>query len=236
MKLVAISDIHGNWSALEAVIRAEKRIDGFICLGDLVNYGPHPVQCVEWAEEHVLPGWVVQGNHDRALGCNEEPRCSKPYREMAAAMQAYTATQLSAEAKSYLAGLPTSATQVIDGGRAVFCHAAPSDPLYAYILKENEERWTEEAVLAGRPDFLFVGHTHHPFVRQFGNTTVVNPGSIGQPKDGDPRAAYAVWRDGEVELHRAAYDVQSVVRDLLPCAPEAIARQLGRILTAGGDV
>ena len=235
MILVAISDIHGNWPALEAVIRAENHVDGIICLGDLVNYGPHPVKCVEWAERSILPGWGIQGNHDRALGCNEDPRCSAPYRKMAAEMQAYAATVLSPEAKSYLAGLPTSTTQELDGARAVFCHAVPSDPLYAYIPMEDERRWADEAVLAGRPDFLFVGHTHRPFVRRFGDTTVVNPGSVGQPKDGDPRAAYALWRDGEVQLRRVAYDVQSVVRDLRPCAPEAIARQLGRILTAGGD-
>lgn len=235
MKLLVLSDIHGNWPALEAVIRTEKRIDGFICLGDIVNYGPHPAQCVAWVEEHIFPGWIVKGNHDRALGCGEDPRCSAPYREMAAAMQAYTAKQLSAEAKSYLAGLPTMASQVVDKSNVMFCHAAPSDPLYAYIPKEYARQWTDEVVLARNPDFLFVGHTHHPFIRQFGDTTVVNPGSVGQPKDGDPRASFVLWRDGVVELRRAEYDVRSVVRDLQGCASEAISRQLGRILTAGGD-
>lgn len=235
MRLVILSDIHGNWPALEAVARAEKRIDGFICLGDLVNYGPHPVPCVEWAQVHVPPGNIVQGNHDRALGFNEDPRCSQPYKRMAAAMQQFTAGQLGLPAKAYLRGLPTLGFQELDGASVAFCHAAPSDPLYGYIPETDAARWDEETVVARRPDFLFVGHTHVPFIHRFRETTVLNPGSVGQPKDGNRRAAYAVWDNGSVELRRATYEVGSVVADLNGCAPEPIVRQLGGILLAGGN-
>jgi putative phosphoesterase len=235
MKLLILSDIHGNWPALQAVLAQEKRVDGIICLGDIVNYGPHPVQCVECIRDQALPGWVVQGNHDRALGRDEDPRCSAPYRPLAAAMQAYTASQLTSGHKAYLAQLPVTVEHTLDDASFTLCHAAPSDPLYAYVPVEDIRRWEDEIVYAHHPDFLMVGHTHLPFVRQIGDTTIVNPGSVGQAKDGDASAAYAVWDNGIVDLWRARYDVRSVVQDLTKCAPADIAEQLGRVLLTGGE-
>lgn len=236
MKLLILSDIHGNLPALQAVFAQEKKIDGVVCLGDIVNYGPHPAQCVQWIQDHALDGWVVQGNHDHALGCNEDSRCLEPYRELAEVMQPITALELDFAAKSYLAELPPTVTHPIDGATLVLCHAAPSDPLYVYVpLEKDMRKWDDETVFAHHPDFLFVGHTHRGFVRQIGETTIVNPGSVGQPRDGDPRAAYAIWHDGIIELRRAHYDIRTVVHDLDLCAPERIARQLGRILLTGGD-
>jgi predicted phosphodiesterase len=234
MKLGIISDIHGNWPALEAVVRQAKKVDGFLCLGDIVNYGPHPVQCVEWVQKHVWSGWIVQGNHDRALGLDEDPRCSEPYREMAAAMQAYTASQLNFQHKEYLASLPVSGNLLINDAKVVFFHAAPSDPLYAYVPKDDSRQWSDETVFAHHPDFLLVGHTHTAFVRQYGETTVINPGSVGQTKDGSCGACYAIWDGYEVELCQADYDVKSVIRDLQPCAPEPIVQRLSKILLTGG--
>jgi predicted phosphodiesterase len=234
MKFLIVSDIHGNWPALQAVSSGEKHIDGIICLGDIVNYGPHPVQCVDWIQDRALQGWVVQGNHDRALGCDESPRCSTPYQALAAAMQDFTEGQIDQRAKEYLARLPELVRRTIDGATFTLCHAAPSDPLYAYVPVEDMRRWDDETVFAQHPDFLLVGHTHHGFVRQIGDTTIVNPGSVGQPKDGDPRAAYAIWDNGIIELRRARYDVPSVVNDLAQCAPKEVADELGRILLSGG--
>jgi protein phosphatase len=220
---------------LSAVIAAQPRIDGVICLGDIVNYGPHPARCVAWVRENALKSWVVQGNHDRALGCDEDPGCSGPYRALAAAMQLYTAKELDEGAKRYLAGLPPVVRQEADGATFLLCHAAPSDPLYAYVPLEDTRQWADEAVLAQRPDFLLVGHTHIPFIRQTFDTTIVNPGSVGQPKDEDPRASYAVWDDGDVELLHAEYDVASVVHDLASCAEPEIAGPLANVLRTGGD-
>lgn len=235
MKLLILSDIHGNWPALKAIVAQEKSYDRVLCLGDIVNYGPHPMDCVRWVRDHVDPGWIVQGNHDRALGLDEDPCCSASYREMAAAMQQYTAGALEDWAKSYLANLPATAAPAIGGSSFFLCHAAPSDPLYAYVPRENLGQWEDETVFAGHPDYLFVGHTHLGFVRQFDETTIVNPGSAGQPKDGDPRAAYALWDNGFIEHRRAHYDIRSVVHDLDRCTSERIARQLGRILLSGGE-
>ena len=237
MKFLILSDIHGNWPALQAVLAAEPQVDGLIVLGDLVNYGPHPVECVRWAQANTTPGWIVQGNHDRAVGCDEDPRCSAPYRALAAAMQRYTAGRLDAEAKGYLAKLPAGQTNTMGFARCFLCHAIPSDPLYGYLhLPDQRARWEAEILAAGRPDFLLVGHTHRPFACLVKSTLIVNPGSVGQPKDHDPRASYALWRDGDVMLRRAAYDVEAVARDLVDCAPPDVAPLLAGVLRRGGDL
>jgi putative phosphoesterase len=235
MKLLIVSDLHANWPALEALVAAEPESDGVICLGDLVNYGPHPAPCVEWVQQHALPGWVVQGNHDRALGCDEDPGCSAPYRPLAAAMQRYTAAQLDPRALEYLGHLPPRQEPTIDGARFFLCHAVPTDPLYAYVQAGETERWEHEIVAAHQPDFLLVGHTHRGFIRPLGGTLIVNPGSVGQPKDGDPRAAYAVWHDGEITLRRASYDLQAVARDLAACTSPKVSIPLAGVLLTGGQ-
>jgi putative phosphoesterase len=235
MKLLILSDIHANWPALEAVLAAETGVDHIICAGDLVNYGPHPVPCVEWMRAHSSQIWIVQGNHDRALGMAGNPQCSKPFRKMAAEGGRFTALQLDAEQKKYLLGLPELITQQVENHQITVCHAVPSMTPYAYVPANALARWRFEVAYAQHPDFLVVGHTHMPFVIKIDKTTVINPGSVGQPKDGDPRASYAVWENGEVELRRASYDVQSVIRDLAASdISEPIAAQLGRVLLTGG--
>ena len=117
------------------------------------------------------------------------------------------------------------------------CHATPADPLYQYLGEESAMGlWESELVRAGHPDFLFVGHSHQPMKRQFQRTMVVNPGSVGQPKQGDPRAAYAIWGDGKVTLRRVAYEVEQTVRalDRLALEPPIMSR-LRTILRTGGD-
>jgi predicted phosphodiesterase len=237
MTLLIVSDLHGNPWALSAVLAAEPACDGFLCLGDLVNYGPDPMACVDWARSAVPPGRIVQGNHDHALGLDADPRCSAPYQPLAAAMQRYTAGVLTPEARHYLAGLPPTLTPTFGGARFFLCHAAPSDPLFAYVPPdEPEARWEAEVECAGRPDFLLVGHTHLQFTLRIGSTVVVNPGSVGQPKGGDPRACYAVWHDGEVSFRRVAYDVHATVRGLAACAPPTVVLALTRVLLTGGDL
>ena len=235
MKILILSDIHANWPALQTVLAAEPQVDSVICLGDLVNYGPHPAECVRWAQANVLPGSMVQGNHDRAVGCDEDPRCSAPYRHLAEAMQRLTMGRLDASERSYLAGLPAGLGLKLGNARCFLCHAIPSDPLYHYLeIQGSRERWDQEIAIAGRPDFLLVGHTHRPFVRLHGATMLVNPGSVGQPKDRNPRASYALWRDGDVFLRRAAYDIDAVARDLAELVPGEVALPLAGVLRSGG--
>lgn len=238
MKLLILSDIHGNWPALQAVLHAEPDADEILCLGDLVNYGPQPVECVRWAMQRLGPDWTIQGNHDRAVGRNEDPHCSGPYQPLAAATQEITARLLPQEMKQFLSGLePLQRFQL---GEAVFlaCHALPSEPLYHYLSASTPlPLWESEVRIAGHPDFLLLGHTHEPLQTRVRKTLVVNPGSVGQPKDGDARAAYAVWQDGRVTLRRAAYDVEQTIRAYAGLGLDAhTVEVLAEILRTGGHM
>jgi len=213
MKILIISDIHGNWLALQAVLAAEPDADQILCLGDLVNYGPQPTECVAWAMKTLTPDWLVQGNHDRAVALDEDPRASVPYKALATATQELSKRVLAPEMKQFLAALQPLQRFKLDEAICVACHAVPSEPLYGYFPQNSPVTlWESELNGINYPDFLFGGHTHVPTKTQFRRTLIVNPGSVGQPKDGDPRAAYAVWKDGEVSLRRAEYDVEQTIR------------------------
>ena len=238
MKTLVVSDIHGNWAALQAVLAAEPEVDQVLCLGDLVNYGPQPAECVRWAMG-LGPGTiVVQGDHDRAFGCGEDPHCSTAYQVVAAAVQAATSRLLTVAMKRFLAGLEPLQTFERAGARCVACHATPGDPLYRYLGEKSAmSLWESELVRAGHPDFLFLGHTHQPMKTQFQRTLVVNPGSVGQPKDGDARAAYAVWKDGRVSLRRARYDVERTIKAHAGLAVDSkIVASLSGVLRGGGSL
>jgi len=238
MKMLIISDVHGNWPALRAVLAAEPQFDQILCLGDLVNYGPMPVECVAWARDAFASGIFLQGNHDRALGLNTDPHCSTAYTALAAATQKFIEPMLAPELKQFLAGLKPLHRFQLQGAKCVACHACPKDPLYGYLPETAAvSLWESEVVTAGLPNVLFLGHTHLPMNTRFLKVLLVNPGSVGQPKDGDPRAAYAVWRDCEVTLHRVAYDVEETIRAYSGLGLEPhMEHTLCEVLRTGGNL
>lgn len=232
MKVAIISDIHGNLEALRSLPEA---FDELWVLGDLVNYGPDPAGVVDFIQARA--DVVVRGNHDHAVGYNEDPRCSKPFREMADAMKQYTRSVLSPSQKQFLRELPLIKEREIGGMHVVFCHAVPSDPLFAYRLPDDAH-WQAELEQAGA-GLLLVGHTHIPFVRELGTRTVGNPGSLGQPKTGTPAAHYAVWDTDQsgkaIELRCLDYDFEKTIAKIgaLPIPPE-IRTGLADVLRRGG--
>jgi predicted phosphodiesterase len=238
MKMLIISDIHGNWPALEAVLAAEPKVDQVLCLGDLVNYGPQPVECVEWAMRNLTGDWLVQGNHDRAVGLGESARCSAAYEPLASATQQVSERLVPDEMKRFLAGLQPLQRFKLDAAVCAACHAVPSDPLYHYLPEDAAVRlWESELNGINYPDFLFVGHTHVPMKTRFRRTLVVNPGSVGQPKTGNARACYAIWDDGEVTLRQAGYDVEKTVAAYHGLGLEPhVAGVLAEILRTGGHL
>ena len=208
MKILVISDIHGNRAALEAVVAVEH--DAVICLGDIVGYGPQPRECVRWIRQHA--DFVVQGNHDRAIAEDVSPRCRPEFEWLADAVSPWTRAELEPDDLAYLQGLPRWLVVPIDGLRIACVHAKPSDPLYGY-LPPDRTLWASEAEKTPA-DILLVGHTHLPMGLTVGPRRVVNPGSVGQPKDGDPRASFAMIVDGVVHWHRVPYDVEATVTAL----------------------
>ena len=227
MKIVVISDIHAN---REALMTLPEFGDELWVLGDLVDYGPNPREVVTLLRSRA--DVVVRGNHDHAVGFEDDPRCTPRYRKMALETRDYTIRAINGDLTRYLQQLPLHKTLERDGKRFYFCHAIPSDPLYGYC-PENSDRWARKVARLG-VDYLLVGHTHTPFIRQVGSTTVVNPGSLGQPKTGKPDACYAVWDDNHFELKQFSYPYQETIAKLqeLPVSPD-VKRDLETVLVSG---
>jgi putative phosphoesterase len=237
MKLLIVSDIHGNWAALNAVLRAETDAGRILCLGDLVDYGPEPVACVGWALMQQSEQTIfVQGNHDWGVGERKDPRASLPYRELAVATQAFCLTVLPDKMQAFLRTLPRVASFHLESNRCFACHAAPSGPLFHY-MHGSDEVLRNELEIAEWPDYLFVGHTHWPLIKRLEKSTIVNPGSVGQPKDGDPAAAYAIWEDGRVELRRVSYPIDATMRSYATTTLKAQeVHALVTVLQTGGQL
>jgi putative phosphoesterase len=228
MRIVIISDLHGN---LEALTALPEKFDELWVLGDLVNYGPNPAEVVDFVQANA--SLVVRGNHDHAVGFDEDPRCSAPFREMARVMQQYTSSVLSPSQKTFLRELPLKAERQLGGITVSTCHAVPSDPLFTYCPPDATQ-WTSELQLA-KVDLLLVGHTHLAFDRQFGARRLVNPGSLGQPKTGTPAARYAVWDDGRIQLRSFDYPLHETIRKIDALSiPAAIKASLADVLRRGG--
>jgi len=228
MRVLVVSDIHGNWPALEAVAREPH--DAVICLGDIVGYGPDPAACVQWVAVHGT--CVVQGKHDRANAEHVPSRCRPEFEWLAEAVAPVTAERLSDEERTFLSDLPHWGFQELDGRRIACVHARPSDPLYGY-LPPDPATWAHE-VEGIHADLMLVGHTHVPLDLAIGRRRVINPGSVGQPKDGDSRASYVVLHDGRPEFKRVAYPVERTVGALARSGIGAEATAaLGELLRTG---
>ncbi|MEW6316142.1 MAG: metallophosphoesterase family protein [Pseudomonadota bacterium] len=225
MKLVIISDVHGNLDALQAL---PEDYDELWMLGDLVNYGPQSREVVE--EIRLRASLVVQGNHDHAVGHDDDSRWSARYRVLAETTRRHTSSLLDDGQKAYLRELPQHIKAEREGVRFHLTHATPSDPLYG---RGAPDAWADE-LHAVTADVLLVGHSHVPFLGQFGSQTVVNPGSIGQPRTGEARASYAVWQDGTFTLRSFAYPVKDTVTKLHALGfPTAVEEELTTILRTG---
>jgi predicted phosphodiesterase len=238
MKLLIVSDIHGNWPALRAVLEENSGADEILCLGDLVDYGPQPVQCVEWAAQNLPPSRLIQGNHDWGVALDQDPRSSPPYRHLTKVTQKYSLRVLTEGMRSFLGDLSPIRFFALGGAQCVACHATPSEPLFRYLRLNGVGGHLEREIeFAGNPEFLFFGHTHWPVVQRVGKTLVVNPGSVGQPKDGDPKAAYAIWEDGRVSLRRTPYDVEETIRAYAstPLAEDDV-NAVAEVLRTGGSL
>jgi protein phosphatase len=227
MKIVVISDLHSNFDALSALPEFG---DELWVLGDLVNYGPMPAEVVGFVRSHSKI--VIRGNHDHAVGFDVDPRCTPRYAEMANKTMQYSMANLDNDATAFLRGLPMTRVIERDDHRFFLCHAIPSDPLYGYC-PEDSDLWPKELERVGA-EFLLVGHTHTPFIRTIGGKTIVNPGSLGQPKTGKADACYAVWEHGAFQLRQFAYPVDRVVQRIeqLP-VPAGIKRDLATVLRTG---
>ena len=229
MRYLIISDIHGNREALEAVDRdAQGKYDRIVCCGDLSDYGPDSNFVIDWVRERVPAGAVIRGNHDRICSGLDT---AESFTEMAQASAQWTMEQLTPDNRSYLCELARGPL-VVDNN-LLLVHGSPRDE-DEYVTGMQEVfgafSFLDGTNPAGLP--VFFGHTHQQgvFVRARGRlrgisppltpvrealielesdaSYLINPGSVGQPRDGDPRAAYALFDSTQrkVSLRRVPYD------------------------------
>ena len=220
-----MSDIHGNLPALNAVLDAARGWDEIVVLGDLVDYGPWPGEVID-----VLKGLgasIVRGNHDHAVAYGVDCRCGEDTHWLSTWFRSnVTIRLLGKETIGFLRNLPSKLEADIAGMKAVMVHAAPSNPLYAYLypwLSDDEAcsllkpgiRLKDKGANCPKGIYL-VGHTHYQFYRVVQGAIIANPGSVGQPRDGDPRAGYMIIdkHTGAITFHRVKYDVGKVLQGL----------------------
>ena len=205
MRLLVVADLHANPAALDAI---REPFDAVLCLGDLVEYGPDPKAVIDWVRGRQAV--CVRGNHDHGAAQNVDVHGVSGFRYLTMATRPFTRRRLTECDRRFLAELPTSRHVTVGGLRFLLVHASPRDPLDEY-MPPDEEVWASR--LKGvTADFVCVGHTHQQYTLKVGGTTVVNPGSLGLPRDGDPRARYAIIEDGAVRLCQAEYDIEATVR------------------------
>jgi putative phosphoesterase len=198
MKVGVVSDIHSNLVALEAVLADMPDVDRLVCAGDVVGYNAWPAECVAVLRERNVP--TVMGNHDRMVATGRNFRGNG----MAQAGVEYADAELNDVQRTWVENLPRERT--FADGRLKVVHDHP----------EDQDRYTYpdefSPALLGDEDALVLGHTHVQHHERYDEGVVVNPGSVGQPRDRDPRAAYAVLdlENLSVEERRVEYDVERV--------------------------
>ncbi len=204
MQLLIISDIHGNLEALKTTLAIP--YDEVICLGDLVDYGPDPAECIEAMVSASIP--VVRGNHDNAVASGIDCGCGYTYKHLSVATREYTTAKLSSQHLEYLGGLPMYIERRYGDKKVYFCHASPRS-MYEYILPQTPDTDIRAMIQGIDADILVVGHSHIPFTRQVDNITIINPGSVGQPRDGDIRASCVLYdtQTHSIRFIRCVYDI-----------------------------
>lgn len=207
MKILVLADIHANWPALSAI---EEKFDACLFIGDLVDYASDPVPCVEWVKANATA--AVRGNHDHAVAQRIIPRGGSGFRQLAAATRPLQWNALAPSHLKFLARLPVTRQVKLGNMRFALMHATPRDPLDEYLVADRSG-WQAQ-VKGLDADIICVGHSHIQFHLEFERIQVLNPGSVGQPRDGDPRCAYAIVEDGKVHLRRVDYDIDATVEHL----------------------
>ena len=219
MTVALLSDVHANLVALEAVLRVLPPVEAIWVMGDTVGYGPDPQDTFALLLER--GALIVMGNHDRAVSTGQGLELFNPVARAAADRHR---SWLSAEQRDLLASLPLTLAPA--EGYEIY-HGSPRDPLWEYVFDARIAAAAMTATSAGR---CCVGHTHVParFVTGEGRV-MVNPGSVGQPRDGDPRASYALLdvATAIVTFERVEYDVGETQRRMRARGlPEMLAERL----------
>jgi putative phosphoesterase len=215
--VAVITDIHGNLPALEAALARieELGIEQVYCGGDLVGYGPHPNEVCALIADRRIP--TIYGNYDYAIARDLDD-CGCAYitphdRELGQLSVTWTLANTDQRSKDFMKGLPFDLHFAVGEQQVHLVHGSPRR-LNEYLFEDKPAALYERLAGSEEDDVLVFGHTHKPWVQDFGGVRFVNCGSVGKPKDGDPRGAFAVLTAGpagvEVTIERAEYDADAV--------------------------
>ena len=239
MRIGIVSDIHSNLPALEAVLDHMGPVDRLLCLGDFVGYGPWPNECVDLLREHGVVS--IAGNHDlAAVGTLS----TEDFNPDAAYAAEWTADQLRPDVRLYLESL----NPLGESDGITLAHGSPREPIWEYLLSveiatESFRRFATSLCLVGHSHIpcLFIQHTANDIAGAYvdagtrlvlnGERFIANPGSVGQPRDRDPRASYAIFQPDEsaLEWRRVEYDIAAVQHRILEVGlPRYLADRLSR--------
>jgi putative phosphoesterase len=222
-RVAVITDIHANLAALEAALDVidATGVDAIYCGGDLVGYGPRPNEVCRLIEERSIP--TIYGNYDYAIG-RELEDCGCAYvtqhdRDLGQLSVAWTLAHTDPRSKDFMRGLPFDLRFELGAQRVRLVHGSPRK-VNEYLF-EDKPAHTFERIAAGADcDVLVFGHTHKPWIHTYGGVLFVNCGSIGKPKDGDPRAAFALLELDErgslqASIERVAYNADAVAEEVV---------------------
>jgi putative phosphoesterase len=217
MRIATFSDIHGNWHALQAVLADidSQKPDQVYCLGDLVGYGAYPNEVIDLVRSRGIP--TVMGNYDDGVGFDKD-ECGCAYtdpemRRLGDLSLRWMQAHVPSDNKAYLRSLAPHIRLEAEGRRILLVHGSPRR-INGYLYEDRPLSSLEHVLQGAACDILFCGHTHLPYVRDVAGVRLVNDGSAGKPKDGDPRAAYALLEVGAgvaITIRRVPYDVQAAV-------------------------
>jgi putative phosphoesterase len=232
--VAVITDVHANLPALDAALAESERlgVDALYCGGDLVGYGPHPNEVCSTIEEHAIP--TIYGNYDYAIARDLED-CGCAYidphdRAIGQLSVDWTLAHTSRHAKDFMRELPFDIRFELGGKRVRLVHGSPRK-VNEYLFEDKPARTFERIAALAECDVLVFGHTHKPWLHEYGGVLFVNCGSVGKPKDGDARGSFARLAENDdgisVTIERAAYDALAVAREMRAVGlPEELAGKL----------
>ena len=216
MRIAVFGDIHANITALEAVLGdlKQQRVESSYCLGDLVGYAPFPNEVVDRIRGDGTP--TIMGNYDDGVGFDRD-ECGCAYRDpeeqrLGDLSLQWTKGKVTPDRKAFLRSLPPEIRFEAEGKRVRLVHGSPRR-MNEYLFEDRPLSSFQRLAATSEADVLVFGHTHKPYIKRVDGVLFVNAGSVGKPKDGDPRACYVVIDTaGEVsvEFRRIPYDVQAV--------------------------
>jgi putative phosphoesterase len=221
LSVAVITDPHANLPALEGTLERidEQAAEAVYCGGDLVGYGPHPNEVCALIEQRGIP--TIYGNYDYAIA-RDLDECGCAYvdqheREIGQLSVEWTLAHTNEKSKAFLHELPFDLRFELGGKRVRLVHGSPRK-VNEYLFEDKPARTFERIAALADCDVLVFGHTHKPWVHEYGGVLFVNCGSVGKPKDGDPRASFALLTASgggvDAAIERVAYDAEAVAAEI----------------------